>query len=411
MVENENIDRLNSFLLFGFFIDYFNPNRKFNFSLINKKKYQNCSEQELIKIGDELWDNSINKFFQSKSKCVVPLSGGLDSRAILGGLLNCTEARNIYTYTFGTPGSLDFEIGNFIAKKIGTRHETYPLTDYLYSFHEELELSKRINHQTILFHHPPILRLLNSFSDCQIWSGFMGDAITGSHLDKRPSTTYEDAIIKFVNKNTFCKSISLVDKNLVFGSIKKYIFIDENRNNVDLLFDDLLDFNFRQLRYIEPHVLMKGFKYITPFTDEDLFNFYLSIPAKYRHNQTLYKKVLINSYPKLFSFKTKNNNGLPLQANKFLSYTYKCLNHFKKATNLFINPNINYIDFSEGIRSRSDLRQLIYKSIMDLKKRNVLRMINIDKIWDDHIRENKDHADALIILASLEIHLKAGAKL
>lgn len=411
MIERNNIKKLNSFLLFGFFIDYINQNFKFDFSRIDKKKFLSFSEEELIHKGSELWDVAINKSFQNAKACVVPLSGGLDSRAILGGLLNCTEATNIYTYTFGTPGSLDFEIGNFIAKKIGTRHIEFPLTQHLYSLDEELEYSKRINHQTILFHHPPIFHILNSFSDYQVWSGFMGDPLTGSHLDKKPSIIYEDAISKFLQKNIYCKSINLVDKDLALSIIKEYLDIDENLNKKKIMLDDFLDFNYRQLRYIEPHVLMKGLKYITPFTDNDLFDFYLSIPKKYRYDQYLYKKILMNSYSKLFSYKTKNNAGLPLQANKFLSYTYQYLKKIKKTTRLFINPDINYIDFNDGIRYRADLKKIIYESIMDLKQRRIIDTLNIDKIWYNHINKRSNHADALITLASLEIHLKAGAKL
>ena len=50
---------------------------------------------------------------------IVPLSGGLDSRAILGGLLNAGLKKQITTVTFGTPGTLDYEIGSYVAKRIG----------------------------------------------------------------------------------------------------------------------------------------------------------------------------------------------------------------------------------------------------------------------------------------------------
>ena len=41
----------------------------------------------------------------------------------------------------------------------------------------------------------------------------------------------------------------------------------------------------------------------------------------------------------------------------------------------------------------------------------IIDWINIDNIWKRHINNDSDHADALITLASLEIHLKAGKSL
>ena len=71
----------------------------------------------------------------------------------------------------------------------------------------------------------------------------------------------------------------------------------------------------------------------------------------------------------------------------------------------------NYIDFNEGIRNRKDLNTIIYSSVMDLKERKIIDWIDIDNIWKRHINKESDHADALITLASLEIHLKAGKSL
>jgi len=84
--------------------------------------------------------NEISKLFISGKKHVVPISGGLDSRAILASLLKFTEAANIYTYTFGTPSTFDYEIGNLIAKETGTMHTSFPLNDYIFSNNGEINL-------------------------------------------------------------------------------------------------------------------------------------------------------------------------------------------------------------------------------------------------------------------------------
>jgi hypothetical protein len=402
---------LNAFLKFGYFLDYENPNIKFDFSGIYKEIFNEYTEFELIQKGSDLWKKAIEKSFNTNQTHLIPLSGGLDSRAILGGLLEFTSTENIYTYTFGTPGTLDYEIGNYIAKKIGTKHTIYPLTKHTYTLDEEIEFSKRINHQTILFHHPPILKTLNRFEGFNVWSGFMGDPIAGSHLLKQPSSTVDEAIKIFIKKNAYTKSIDLLNNCIFSDVLKNSFYVDKNFNKNQITLDEWLDFNYRQLRYVEPHVLLKGFKYKLPFVQKDWFNFMLSVPHKYRLNQNLYIKILINSYPKLFSYKTKQNEGLPLQTNSLNLFTKKGFNYLKKKSGLFVNPGINYIDFNTGIRNRKDLNKLVYENIMDLKHRKIVDWIDIDKIWNNHINKKANHADALIVLASLEIHLKAGKKI
>ena len=63
---------------------------------------------------------------------VVPLSGGLDSRIILGGLLKKGLKDSIITITFGTPGTLDYDIGIHIAKQLGIYYEALDLTKVCY---------------------------------------------------------------------------------------------------------------------------------------------------------------------------------------------------------------------------------------------------------------------------------------
>jgi hypothetical protein len=50
---------------------------------------------------------------------ILPLSGGLDSRAILGGLLENLPKIQIVIATYGIPGAWDFEIAKTITRKYG----------------------------------------------------------------------------------------------------------------------------------------------------------------------------------------------------------------------------------------------------------------------------------------------------
>lgn len=408
IVSNINI---NSFLLLGYFIEYNNDKYKLDYSSIDKTKYLNYSEEELIDIGIKKFLGVINENFIPGRKHVVPLSGGLDSRAILGGLLEFTEAKNIYTYTFGTSGTYDYDIGNLVAKKIGTNHVSFPLAEYQYNMDEMIDIAKRVDFQTILFHHPPVWEVDKQFSDGIIWSGYVGDAVVGGHLKKHPSRTLSEAKKRYLNSRAVVKSINLTNCDLTyFFDYFSCQCVDMNNLSLDeqILFDEGCQ------KIAAPHVLMKGYKYLTPFINNSWMDFMLSIDNKYRFNQYLYKKIILKTFPKLFSLKIKSNYGLPLNASNSLIFLNKVITKSKRICNrynpLFNNPHLNYIDFDNAIRTRTDLRKIVYENIMELKSRKIVEWINIDEIWKHHINQQANHGIALIALTSLEIILIAQGK-
>ncbi len=72
---------------------------------------------------------------------------------------------------------------------------------------------------------------------------------------------------------------------------------------------------------------------------------------------------------------------------------------------------INYIDFGKRFESDPGFRSLLHENINDLHERKIIDWIDIQSVWKDHANKRVDCIDALLILASLEIHLKAGKKL
>lgn len=400
------LENLNSFLKLGYFLDYKNKSIDIDLSNIDKDRYKDAKLEELISIGGKLFLDSISNNFSRNDKHLVPISGGLDSRAILAGLLKHTEAKNIYTYTFGTPKTLDYEIGSYIAKKLGTNHTSFDLTKHIYTQEELEDISKRVDFQTILFHHAPVWKVDKEFKDFVHWSGFMGDPFAGSKLDISPSETIEIAKKKFINKNTYVSSLKLVN-SYNFNDLIECTYID----NKKLTIDEQIDFYNRQTKYIAPHVLMGGVDYKLPFMYQPWIDFILSVPNMVRKNQYLYKEILLYTFPKEFSYKTKTNKGLPLKASKYENFLNRVQDKLLRMSGFGINKGINYLDFNKQIREKIDLREIIRNNIIDLKSRNIIDWIDIEKILQDHLSKRGNYADALIVLASLEIHLKSGLEL
>lgn len=347
---------------------------------------------------------------------IIPLSGGLDSRAILAWFVENVDKSVFQTVTFGSLGTWDFEIGRLIAEKTGVRNETIDLskvewrTEELVSFACLCEAPLPI-FEAYLFH---LTR--KRFGKNQLyWSGFMGDALTGAHLPPAQSISWGAAKSNFVRWNRFVRSVTLNQPGFtpeVYLPAQPHY---PDPNHLD--FDDQLDFTARQQCYIKPLVLLAGYHYCTPFLSPEWVRFILLVSRALREKQYLYREILKTAYPKLFSLPTKTNYGLPLDAPRWRKAIRIGQLRVNTIARRFIPwldwgapKGTNYIDFNEGIRQRADLKQVVLENIQDLKTRGIVNWIDFDGIWRRHQNRQANHADALTLLASLEINLKASEK-
>ena len=116
------INKTHAFLHYGYLPD---PNVKIPEYL---KKWEEdreilINESELlphflIQKGVKILSSVFREMLSSCSGLqILPLSGGLDSRAILGGLLENLERDQIQVVTFGSPGTWDYDIGLLVVSK------------------------------------------------------------------------------------------------------------------------------------------------------------------------------------------------------------------------------------------------------------------------------------------------------
>ena len=125
-------------------------------------------------LSDAIEHDSANK------QVAITLSGGLDSRAILG----CAVNRGIkpLTVTFETPGSQDANIAQEISKKANLKHLEIPFdSNYIKNWIEHVASTTdgafSINHARICM----LRDILQSEADI-VLDGLGGDAFTGGHL-------------------------------------------------------------------------------------------------------------------------------------------------------------------------------------------------------------------------------------
>lgn len=376
-------------------------------------------------------DESINKFDQLFNtilselisyKYVVPLSGGWDSRAILGALLERVPNNQIQTISFGAPGQLDFDLGNMIAQKNNVSHFPFDLRTVELSWDLILKTAERSPWTYILdslFNY--LCRKNYTDPESSIWIGFLGDPLTGNHL----LTDEFDIINAFIKKQKRARSIQLntyEDIKLNYN-LSKYAY-----NNIS----DVLDICVRQSKCIEPIVLPlkkwdswgafikkedNGGNVIAPFADYKWAQYWLMAPLSQRRNQKLYLDMLNTKFPDLFkipskySFGLKKNHGYMFLLKK-ATFLFK-----KKLENKFPFLHCgsvlmeNYLDFNEAFRKRTDYQETLFSAFNFLKEHDIVPWLNLDKLWKQHRNRNKNLGDAFAILLGLAANLSVEQKM
>jgi len=408
-----NKQTISAYLYFG----YLPLKRETGFLSSLLKEYIPKDRSTEYSSQNELVDGGVKAFLSAFQRIsgedhIVPLSGGIDSRAVLGGLLSQLNTSEITAVTFGIPNSFDYKLGKQVAEKVGIRHEVIDLT--------QVELTQAALEKTALELRPAWLYLFDAFYNRKIcsffgkastyWSGFMGGSLCGRGVPSPEAETWEEALSFFASRNRVVWSMILSSPD--FNPLTALPDSPEMKKD-HLNYNDQMNFNVRMQSYIIPTVIPAGYDYRTPLLAEPWLNFTLNIPDRAKQGTYIYQEVVNKAFPELFSIPTRNSYGLPLDSPawklKFHRLYIKGIGRLRRKLPCFIrsnSPDVQYLDFNEGIRRRSDLKELVYSNTQDLKKRGVVDWIDIDSIWKRHQKRHANYGDALTALTALEINLK-----
>jgi len=406
---------INNYLYYGYL-----PPKQFPAWLndgLNLSENFDYSVKGAAQVFDKIFDELLAKY--PNKKHIVPLSGGRDSRAILGALLERVDKSQIETVTFGVPGQLDYDIGIKVAKWAGVKYHAINLKKIEFTW-ENILISVKESPWTYvpdgMFNS--ISRNTFSVKDDIIWSGFLGDPLTGSHLNK---TTEKDVCInKFITEQQRVRKFNLFASCLQTNDI-----ISKTKPN-NMEWDDFLDFGIRQSNCIAPIVLpisnltsfeqsisfeRNGAIVVAPFLNERFKDYWLLAPRELRRNQKLYINMLNYKYPELFALPSKYSLGMPAKSG--IRYNYKRYKNGvirriqKKAPWLGIRStaHLNYLDYDTMFRKRNDYKETLNVALDFLKQTDITPWLNLDQLWTDHMKKKKDYGNVFCVLIGLAANL------
>ena len=385
-------------------------------------------------LGDRLV-RAVERSIAGKGRLVVPVSGGLDSRAVLGAVLECRSADGLLAVTYGTPGTFDYELGRRVAKSVGLTHRQIDLSVPRDYEREYLRAARESDGIAGVFW--PSLSDWEELADHadDIVVGFMGDMLTGRRMVTAPLLERPDAErdalrgeLELRLYNAFplvarlCGMAPDLCEQTALGLLAR-----RNPDNPHKLrgnYGLCWDLPNRQARFTMELVfkLRERFNYVLPFLDNEFVDFILRVPLSWRVGQRLYKRMLVGRFPRLFALPTTNLRGLPLDAGRW--------HHLASSVARFLRRRIEQLSFG-GMplqsRHRKRLRRkqvhcfdygLLMKSttpfqavceakLERLAERGVVAGDEVRALWSEHVAGVAEHSQPLIVLLCLEFILEA----
>jgi len=258
-----------------------------------------------------LIQQAIRRHTSTPHRYGVLLSGGYDSRGILGGYLALHPTRPIETITWGdepdTPRS-DCAVARQLAERLQLNHSFYRLrpeflpqsldafiylhegqTDALLNYPEGLQLFKRIREDQRV---DIILRgdECFGFSQPAYESAIVFEKLGIRSLDH--SAAYRQLL-----KSEFLVDLTSRLSQTLTGLERRCVSTNPS-NRVNYFY-----FDQRVIHYLNPLNYLKSteVEVRTPYFDTDLLEFLKTVPCKYQFGKQLYRQIIVQTYPGLFN--------------------------------------------------------------------------------------------------------------
>lgn len=341
---------------------------------------------------------------------VVPLSAGLDSRAILATLLERPDVAtsDVETVTFGTPGTWDFEIGKQVAAAAGVQNRTVDLRPDAFEWPLEglQAVAARASSPVRVFERYVNAAVTRVADGSTVWSGFLGGTTTGHHLIEQPPGSWERAVEAFVDESHYT-SLRFANHDP-----SRTLPADPYVPATALPYPNQLSFAHRQPCYIRPVVVGDG-KRSTPFANPEWLRVVLNVPHEYRVGRKILIDAMSDAFPDLFSLPTDANAGFPLSVGKKRRKLRRgqLLVRSRLASRVgrpFTHPDTNYVDFDRAFRAESGLRDTAAVLVDSLAERDLGVDVHPRAVWDAH-QEGADRSTDIKVLCSLELYLREHA--
>jgi len=366
---------------------------------------------ELVREGVRLLKSAVEQCDCAGKTCLVPLSGGLDSRGVAAALAE-TEMR-FRTVTFGTPGTYDFDLGRQVALALGVQPELLDLTQVPIRTDRLVSAVLKGGRWTgafDVFYNRAAVHCLGD--DVLVVSGFKGGYAPSVDRSKDDGG-WRSSLREFAAGQRYARSTLLTRPGYDPTSC-----LPPEPMAPQLGYAEQLYSGVRLPCYTAPILFDSELQYCTPLMDRNWVNLILTAPAEGQARIRLYEAILVAGWPKAFAIPAKNASRASIASAPAIRRAARRLARARRGfrtaalrlapwMGLPANRETNYIDYAWAIRAHDTVRKAVEECVADLERRRILDWVSPAEILHRHLTRRADHSDALAVLVGLEVNLKA----
>lgn len=346
---------------------------------------------------------------------VLSLSGGLDSRTLLGAAVQ--SGYRIPSFTFGTRDCPDQKLAKAAADSLGTENRFFELSpDFLkiwakrgvwltegmnncVNFHG-IQLTQKIRKQALV--------VLNGFMGGELF-GFL--SLTGALLlFQKNSKGWIKRAFRRINHPFAESELAGLYQTGYYSQIKDIPFQSLTESMADCPFDSPFNISYCfRFREQAPKSFLYGLlldndqvEYRAPFCDYDLVDFVSSIPPKQKMLAIFHRRLLTEKFPPLGSI-AYQRTGLPVSSAVTRILLRKTKDNLKKRVFRSGVDRRGYLDYDRWMRQ--ELRDFLTATLLGDKflSRGCLNPDYVKRTVEDHMSGRRNLSSQLGALLTFEL--------
>ncbi|MEO1714231.1 MAG: asparagine synthase-related protein, partial [Bacteroidota bacterium] len=262
----------------------------------------NLDYHESLREGKRRWEKALARRIPSSAKKMsVSLSGGMDSRLILGGL---QAQNNLQSFTFGKKKSWDVTYAQRLQKVVGQDHRWWELKADNWWKGKQAAVWQSDGLKNLMhLHASPFYEKMAS-SDAVNFNGFLGGAAAGGLLQKK---AWNAAIVQ-----TAQTTLNMLSTAAEWQSADWY--------QKDVADSWLIN---HRIRRFSAEGIWQWDRWVPqrmPLADDEWLDWIYQLPPTFTQNGRWFNDLAVKSYPNLFQDIPWQRTGVPLNhwANRWL---------------------------------------------------------------------------------------------
>jgi asparagine synthase (glutamine-hydrolysing) len=281
---------------------------------VSNKEFLTCDESKLEDLALKKFKKAGLRLAKSitKKQVLLPLSGGYDSRLIACWLKE-NKVENVTCFTFGRKDTAEIEISRKVAEQLNfewhyIEYKPEMVDDYIHSdiFREYYKYASRGTSMFYMQEYFAMLELRRKkiLGDKFVaLPGHSGDFLGGSQLHKVvPPKNYINNPDQILLKKSFWQQpISAREKQSILVQIQNQLKEIKETFNADADYSIIEDWLIKEriIKYVfnsSQIFTFFGGEVRFPFWDNELYDFWKTVPCEYRLHKKLYNNVLQKKY-------------------------------------------------------------------------------------------------------------------